>query len=234
MGYQIIYYPPPAGIPAAGLTGRGGITNMIPGNYVAPTISGTAQVGQTLTGSAGSWTNSPTSFAYQWNDEIGAIPTATGITYTPVATDIGDPITFSVIAINSFGPSFPAISVATSAVIDIIPTINTAASIPGIPQVGSPITPIDAIWNNSVTSRTYQWKVGGVNATGPGATQQTYTPVVGDIGSTLTITVTATNTGGTSSPSTSAASAAVVAASAGGVLDFSQAIDSTLITIIIS
>src|ERR1700730_11800667 len=38
-----------------------------------------------------------------------------------------------------------------------VPTINTAASIPGTPHVGSPITAIDAIWNNSVTSLAYQW-----------------------------------------------------------------------------
>jgi hypothetical protein len=61
---------------------------------------------------------------------------------------------------------------------------------------------------------------------------QTYTPVAGDIGNTLTVTVTATNTGGTSSPSTSAASAVVVGSGVGGTLDFTQSIDSPLITVI--
>jgi hypothetical protein len=37
-----------------------------PSNQTAPAITGTAQEGQTLTCSTGTWTNSPTGYAYQW------------------------------------------------------------------------------------------------------------------------------------------------------------------------
>ncbi|MDQ6867126.1 MAG: hypothetical protein M3178_01420 [Pseudomonadota bacterium] len=184
----------------------------VPVNTALPTISGTPQVGQTLTATNGTWTNSPTSFAYQWNRAGGAISGATASTYVPVAADVGNTLTVSVTAANGSGSSAPATSAATSAIIDIIPTINTAASIPGTPQVGSPITATDAVWNHSVTSVAYQWKAAGINGTGTGATTLTYTPAAGDFGKTLTITVTATNSGGTSAPSTSAASAVVIAA----------------------
>src|SRR5207244_1252999 len=37
-----------------------------PANTSLPAISGVAQSGQTLSGSTGSWTGSPTNFAFQW------------------------------------------------------------------------------------------------------------------------------------------------------------------------
>jgi hypothetical protein len=186
---------------------------MAPVNTAVPTISGTAQVGQTLTGTNGTWTNSPTSYAYQWNRAGVAIGGATASTYVPVAADIGSTLTLTVIASNATGASSPATSVATAAVIDIIPTITTAPSIPGMPQVGTPITSVAGVWTHNPTSVTYQWKVAGTNGTGAGATTRTYTPVSGDATKTLTMTETATNSGGTSAPSTSAASAAVAAVS---------------------
>jgi hypothetical protein len=181
----------------------------IPANTAVPVVTGTAQVGQTLTTGNGTWTNSPTSYTYQWNRAGTPIAGATASTYVCVVADLGNTLTASVVASNAFGSSVAATSLATAAVIDIIPTVITAPILSGTPQTGVPFTATAGTWTHNPTSKTWQWKSSGVNV---GVSSLTYTPLPSDLGNTLTITETAINTGGTSSPSTSAASAAVIAA----------------------
>jgi hypothetical protein len=80
-----------------------------PANSVLPVISGTAQQGQTLTASTGTWSGSPTSYAYQWRrcDTAGAgcadVAGATVQTYTLVSGDVGSTIRVVVTATNGGG-----------------------------------------------------------------------------------------------------------------------------------
>lgn len=89
------------------------------------------------------------------------------------------------------------------------PSNSVLPAISGTPQVGVVLTAHEGVWDNEPTSFTYAWKNGGV-AIG-GATARTYTPVVGDVGDTLTVTVTGTNSAGNAS-ATSAGAIAVIAA----------------------
>ncbi|MGB6176255.1 MAG: hypothetical protein WBF43_07940, partial [Methylocella sp.] len=88
-----------------------------PTNSSVPTISGTAQVGQTLTATNGTWTHNPTSFTYKWNRAGTLIGGATASTYVPVSADVGDMLTVSIVATNSGGSSSAATSVPTGAVV---------------------------------------------------------------------------------------------------------------------
>ena len=77
------------------------------------------------------------------------------------------------------------------------------------PVVGTAETATNGSWTGSPTSYTYVWKAAGTVISG--ATASTYVPVSGDIGKTITATVTAVKTGTASVSATSAATAAVIA-----------------------
>lgn len=89
-----------------------------PFRITAPAISGTAQVGQTLTCSAGTWSGpaSPT-LARQWKANGVAIAGATAATYTVQAGDVGKTITCDVTASNVYGTGDTYTTAATAAVI---------------------------------------------------------------------------------------------------------------------
>ena len=81
--------------------GGGGIP---PSNTVAPVISGTAVVGQTLSSTTGTWTGAPTpTYAYQWKRNGSNIASATSSTYTLVQADATFAITCAVTATNIAG-----------------------------------------------------------------------------------------------------------------------------------
>jgi hypothetical protein len=73
-----------------------------PVNTVAPAITGTAQEGQTLTCSTGTWSGSP-SYNYQWKRNGSNIGSATNSTYTLVTADVGQSIKCTVTATNFIG-----------------------------------------------------------------------------------------------------------------------------------
>lgn len=89
------------------------------------------------------------------------------------------------------------------------PVNSVLPSISGVPQEGQVLTANNGVWSNEPTSFTYQWKNAGVAILG--ATAKTYTPVTGDVGDTLTVTVTGVNSAG-SAAATSAGAIAVIAA----------------------
>src|SRR5437868_6394773 len=182
----------------------------VPTNTAPPTISGTAQQGQTLTEAHGTWTNSPTSFAYQWQqcDSSGnncvAISGATKQTYVPVAGDVGHTLRVQETASNAGGSSAPATSAQTAVVTPPPPSNTSPPTISGTAQQGQTLTASNGSWTNSPSSYAYQWQrcdSAGANCTAiAGATSQTYVPVAEDVGFSLRVAVTASNAGGSSSP----------------------------------
>ena len=188
------------------------VTNVAPIDIVAPAISGTVSQGQTLTASTGSWSPTPTTYAYQWQSSSdggstwSSIAGATASGYTVATGDLGNDLRVVVTATDSFGSTAQA-SAAAGPVTSGAPVDTQAPSISGHPDQGQVLSAISS-WSPAATTYAYQWQSssdgGSTWSSIAGATASTYTPVAGDLGDDLRVNVTATNTYGSTTASSGA------------------------------
>jgi hypothetical protein len=176
-----------------------------PSNTAPPSITGTPRVGETLTAQNGTWTNSPTSFTYQWQrctavgTPCAGIAGATQRTYDLVAADAGSTIRVRVIAANADGASQPVFSGRTAVVQAAAgsPTNTARPTITGEARVGQELTAENGTWTGNPTSFAYQWQRCDIDAVicldVGGATGKTYGIREIDIGFRLRVEVTARN-----------------------------------------
>lgn len=162
-----------------------------PVNRSAPVVSGHDSDGSTLTSTTGSWSGYPSpTYAYQWKSDAANVGTDQN-TYVTQAGDIGKSITCTVTATNTEGSAAQAsngITVTTSAA----PANTVAPVVSGSQPSGSTMTTTNGTWtaNPAVDTYSYQWKA---DATNVGTNQATYVTQAGDVGKSITCTVTATN-----------------------------------------
>jgi hypothetical protein len=152
------------------------------------------RVGQTLTTSNGTWSNSPTSYTYQWqrctsSTSCADITGATKQTYTLVAADAGRRIRSVVTAVNADGKS-SANSAPTTVVQASGGPVNTLPPVVlGDAVVGEQLSVDEGTWTPEPTSYTYRWDrcspVGLSCSPISGATTGRYTVATADLGVTL-------------------------------------------------
>ena len=192
--------------------GAQAMRNAAPVNTAPPAISGTPTVGQTLTASDGTWSNAPTSFAYQWLRCNGGgnscVDAANGMqkTYTLVGTDAGHTVRVRVTATNADGSSSAqsaqtaAIAAATSSA---APKNTSLPTVSGTPKVGQTLTAAPGSWSGNPTSFAYQWQRCDADVAACsnllGATSTTYAVPLADLGYRLRVVVTAKNAKGSTS-----------------------------------
>lgn len=170
-------------------------------NTAAPRISGTAQVGKTLTASSGSWSPAPTSVTYQWLRNGAAISGATRSSYTATGSDLGKRLSVKVTAANGDWKPTAKTSAQTAAVKAGTLTAPTP-KISGTTTVGRTLTAVPGTWKPSGVTLSYRWLRNGAAITG--ATRKTYVLTKADRGTRISVRVGGKKTGYTSRTVTSA------------------------------
>jgi len=183
--------PPPPGAP--------------PANTALPVISGTPETTKTLHASTGTWTNSPTSFTYQWfscdteGGDCDKIPAATSSDYTTTVDDVFWTVRVTVTAANATG-SATATSV-QSGIIQPggpVPENVNLPVITGEAWQGAALHASTGDWTNSPTSYLYLWYACDPAITScwtlsDDVSSNTYIPDADDVGSVIGVFVMAYN-----------------------------------------
>ena len=189
----------------AGLTLAATASAAAPANTTPPAVSGTPKVGQTLTVSNGTWSNSPTGYTYQWQrctstTSCTNILDATKQTYVVRSADAGRTLRAVVAAANADGTSTANSNQTATVAAGGGPTNTARPSVTGNAVVGDTLTAENGTWSGSPTSFTYQWLQCTGSGTActvvPGATGKTYGVRLADVYSTLRVDVTAKNAEG--------------------------------------
>ena len=172
---------------------------ILPSVTPAPAVvTGDRYVGHDLTATTGTWAPDDVVLSYQWLRDDFPIPDATDDTYTQVPGDVGHKITVRIIGNAGSEDYLPSSVKSTTTVKTGGPTLTntTPPSISGTDTVGQILTADPGVWTEGTPTFTYQWKIAG--AAVKGATKQSFTvpaSAYSVAGKTITVDVTAHETG---------------------------------------
>jgi hypothetical protein len=203
----------------------------------APTISGTLNVGQLLTSTAGTWTvlHDPLGFTptYQWQRctstataSCSNIGGATSSTYTLVALDYGNRVRVNVTATNADDAALQSSAISNQ--ISQTPANTALPVVSGTAKVGQTLTTTNGTWTPADAGLAIAWQRCTNTTTGsctaiPSATSSTYDLVDADNGNYIRAKVTGTTTAGSIAAFSAATAQVIKDTDNDGVVDASDA-----------
>jgi alpha-tubulin suppressor-like RCC1 family protein len=213
-----------------------------PQDRVAPSIEGATSSGSTLTAQHGLWFGEePLTYGYQWEacnasgEGCTGIGGATSQTYVLGSGEVGSTIRVKVTAKNSKGEA-SATSPASEPIEEAAaPSVSERPGVTGTAQEGNELFAENGTWGGSQPLRYfYRWErcntSGEACAAISGATKPGYKATSADVGSTLRVSVTVTNSlGGASSLSPQTAVVAGKEASAKEAMEIAEKTDPSVI-----
>lgn len=190
----------------AGLPVVTALTDLIPIPAVAeqplspasqPTVTavgGTAKVGRTLSVQDPTWNEEGVTHTYQWMRAGSPIAGATGETYTVLPDDVGRSILVKVTGTKQGWTAGTVDSNAVTPTVGDPISVTVPPAVSGTAALGRTLTATSGTWGaGTLPAFTYQWRRGTTAIAG--ATAPTYAVTASDLGSTLSVVVTATRAG---------------------------------------
>lgn len=171
-------------------------------------ISGLAQVDETLSASPGVWAPGPVTYAYQWVAGGVVVAGATSPTFTPGPENVDQPVMVRVTGSKTGYADRISTSVATARVAPGVLLSTASPTISGSAAVGTLLSADPGSWSKPGLTYTYTWSVDGQVVAD--ATSSTYTPIAPDYGHTITVSVAASRHGYMTATAVSVATVAVV------------------------
>ncbi|MBU2075208.1 MAG: hypothetical protein KJ938_12305 [Actinobacteria bacterium] len=160
----------------------------------AATVTGTARVGKVISVQDPTWNEEGVTHAYQWLRDGSPISGATDKTYTLTPDDYGRRVVAKVTGHKEGWTDSTVDSNEVTPGLGDPPSFTTQPSVSGTYALGRTLTALPGAWGQGSTpAHTYQWRRGGQVISG--ATSSTYAVAADDLGSTLSVTVTATRAG---------------------------------------
>jgi hypothetical protein len=200
-----------------------------PAELIGPTLSDSipgdnesTQEGRTLTINPGQWLGAA-SYSYSWYEcdpddptDCAQIPDASARTFVPTSDELGLDVFADVTVTAADGATNYDYTSELLVNAEPVPANTAAPVVSGTATVGAELSAAPGSWSNAPTSYVYQWErcssTGTSCNTITATTAATYTTTSADLGSTLKVSVTATNYGGSGQAATSAPSAIIAAA----------------------
>lgn len=187
-----------------------------------PAILGSVYVGRRLTTYAGAWCGKrPLRFKYRWqrcgSSGCATIRGATDATYTPTKRDVEMSLTFTVTARNTSGTT--TVKSSPKQVGRTRPMNTSPPTISGTAEEGLELTASTGSWTGlEPMTYAYQWRRCDASGSGcasvAGANSSTYVLTSADVGGTMRVVVTASNTFGSKSATSGKTAVVAPAASA--------------------
>ena len=160
----------------------------------AATVTGTARVGKLISVQDPTWNEEGVTHAYQWLRDGSPISGATDKTYTLTPDDYGHRVVAKVTGHKEGWTDSTVDSNEVTPGLGDPPGFTTQPSVTGTYALGRTLSALPGAWGQGSTPVfTYQWRRGGQVIAG--ATSSTYAVATDDLGSTLSVTVTATRAG---------------------------------------